>query len=163
MLKLKVDLGKWILIDKEGHAIQTTWQNFGYDSAVYRFAPAAAAAGESSREFLVCVQDPKRIKIIDILGPQKLESQNSTKLLPAQDTESTPDDQYTPLLQSTETPPNDGSTYSTTVKKLFFVFGCTLAIIIAMYLLYMVTGTALFSYFCGFLLMLAMLYYLYLI
>ena len=111
VLKLKVDLGKWILIDKEGHAIQTSWQNFGYDSAVYRFAPA---------EFLVCVQDPKRIKIMDILGPQKLESQN-TKLLPAQDTESTPDDQYTPLLQSTETPPNDGSTYSTTVKKLFFV------------------------------------------
>ena len=77
MLKLKVDLGKWILIDKQGHSIQTTWQNFGYDSAVF----GSITPEGRSRELIACVQDQKRIgfEIMDILGPKKLESRKNTK------------------------------------------------------------------------------------
>ena len=77
MLKLKVDLGKWILIDKQGHSIQTTWQNFGYDSAVF----GSITPEGGSRELIACVQDQKRIgfEIMDILGPKKLESRKNTK------------------------------------------------------------------------------------
>ena len=77
VVKLKVDLGKWILIDKQGHSIQTTWQNFGYDSAVF----GSITPEGRSRELIACVQDQKRIgfEIIDILGPKKLESRKNTK------------------------------------------------------------------------------------
>ena len=142
MLKLRVDLGKWILIDKQGHPQQTRWQKNGYDSAVYGFTPGGS--------LLACVQDPKRIEIMDILEPPtKLGQSQNTKIRP---TESVPD-QYTPLLQSTPRPPfpnldisqNDGSTFfCTDARKIVFVYlGCILAILIAMFLLYMVTGLAL--------------------
>ena len=74
---MKVDLGKWILIDKQGHSIQTTWQNFGYDSAVF----GSITPEGRSRELIACVQDQKRIgfEIMDILGPKKLESRKNTK------------------------------------------------------------------------------------
>ena len=77
VVKLKVDLGKWILIDKQGHSIQTTWQNFGYDSAVF----GSITPEGRSRELIACVQDQKRIgfEIMDILGPKKLESRKNTK------------------------------------------------------------------------------------
>ena len=158
MLKLRVDLGKWILIDKQGHPQQTTWQKNGYDSAVYGFM-----------DFLACVQDPKRIEIMDILEPPKLGRSQNTKIRP---TESVPD-QYTPLLQSTPPMPpfpnldisqNDGSTFFCTDgrKIVFSYLGCILAILIAMFLLYVVTGIPSLSYSLGFLLMLGLLlFYLY--
>ena len=155
MLKLRVDLGKWILIDKQGHPQQTTWQKNGYDSAIYGFTPGGS--------LLACVQDPKRIEIMDILEPPKLGRSQNTKIRP---TESVPD-QYTPLLQSTPPPnisQNDGSTFfCTDARKIVFSYlGCILAILIAMFLLYLVTGIASLSYSLGFLLMLGLfLFYLY--
>ena len=152
MLKLRVDLGKWILIDKQGHPQQTTWQKNGYDSAVYGFVPGGS--------LLACVQDPKRIEIMDILEPPKLGSQN-TKIRP---TESVPD-QYTPLLQSRPPFPNldisqndDSTFFCTDGRKIAFSYlGCILAILIAMFLLYMATGLASLSCYLGFLLMLALI------
>ena len=158
MLKLRVDLGKWILIDKQGHPQQTTWQKNGYDSAVYGFVPGGS--------LLACVQDPKRIEIMDILELPNLGRSQNTKIRP---TESAPD-QYTPLLQSRPPFPNldisqnDGSTFfCTDGRKIAFSYlGCILAILIAMFLLYLVTGLASLSYSLGFLLMLGLLlFYLY--
>ena len=131
MLKLKVDLGKWILIDKQGHSIQTTWQNFGYNSAVF----GSITPEDRSRELIACVpvQDRKRIEIMDILDPKKLDSRQNTKTRPTKINISAPD-QHTPLLQSTVTLQNDDSILSESAKKVYFALGCMLAIIIAMYL-----------------------------
>ena len=150
MLKLKVDLGKWILIDKQGHSIQTTWQNFGYDSAVF----GSITPEGRSRELIACVsvQDLKRIEIMDILDPNKLDSRQNTKTRPTKINKSAPD-QHTPLLQSTVTLPNDDSILSASAKKVYSALGCILAIIIAMYLLYLATGSAFFSYSIGLILL----------
>ena len=146
VVKLKVDLGKWILIDKQGHSIQTTWQNFGYNSAVF----GSITPGGRSRELIACVpvQDLKRIEIMDILDPKKLDSRQNTKTRPTKINISAPD-QHTPLLQSTVTLQNDYSIFSASAEKVYFALGCILAIIIAMYLLYLATGSAYFSYFIG--------------
>ena len=158
MLKLKVDLGKWILIDKQGHSIQTTWQNFGYNSAVF----GSITPEDRSRELIACVpvQDLKRIEIMDILDPNKLDSRQNTKTRPTKINKSAPD-QHTPLLQSTVTLQNDDSILSASAKKVCFglcvILGCMLAIIIAMYLLYLVTGSTFFSYFIGLILLLVLL------
>ena len=152
MLKLKVDLGKWILIDRQGHSIQTTWQNFGYDSAVF----GSITPESRSLELIACVQDLKRIEIMDILDPKKLDSRQNTKTRPTKINISAPD-QHTPLLQSTVTLQNDDSILSASAKKVYFALGCMLAIIIAMYLLYLVTGSTFFSYFIGLILLLVLL------
>ena len=146
VVKLKVDLGKWILIDKQGHSIQTTWQNFGYNSAVF----GSITPEDRSRELIACVpvQDRKRIEIMDILDPKKLDSRQNTKTRPTKINISAPD-QHTPLLQSTVTLQNDYSIFSASAEKVYFALGCILAIIIAMYLLYLATGSAYFSYFIG--------------
>ena len=151
MLKLKVDLGKWILIDKQGHSIQTTWQNFGYNSAVF----GSITPGGRSTELIACVpvQDLKRIEIMDILDPNKLDSRQNTKTRPTKINKSAPD-QHTPLLQSAVvTLPNDDSILSASAKKVYSALGCILAIIIAMYLLYLATGSAFFSYSIGLILL----------
>ena len=115
MLKLKVDLGKWILIDKQGHSIQTTWQNFGYNSAVF----GSITPEDRSRELIACVpvQDRKRIEIMDILDPKKLDSRQNTKTRPTKINISAPD-QHTPLLQSTVTLQNDDSILRASAKKV---------------------------------------------
>ena len=153
MLKLKVDLGKWILIDKQGHSIQTTWQNFGYNSAVF----GSITPEDRSRELIACVpvQDRKRIEIMDILDPKKLDSRQNTKTRPTKINISAPD-QHTPLLQSTVTLQNDDSILSASAQCTV-ALGCMLAIIIAMYLLYLATGSAFFSYFIGLILLLVLL------
>ena len=76
MLKLKVDLGKWILIDKQGHSIQTTWQNFGYNSAVF----GSITPEDRSRELIACVpvQDRKRIERERIIELPKRERKQMT-------------------------------------------------------------------------------------
>ena len=155
MLKLKVDLGKWILIDKQGHSIQTTWQNFCYASAVFgSITPEDSTEEDRSRELIACVpvQDRKRIEIMDILDPKKLDSRQNTKTRPTKINISAPD-QHTPLLQSTVTLQNDDSILSASAKKVYSALGCILAIIIAMYLLYLVTGSAFFSYSIGLILL----------
>ena len=145
---MKVDLGKWILIDKQGHSILTTWQNFGYDSAVF----GSITPEGRSRELIACIQDPKRIEIMNILDPKKLKSMKNRKTRPTKINISAPD-QHTPLLQSTVTLPNDDSILSASAKKVYSALGCILAIIIAMYLLYLATGSAFFSYSIGLILL----------
>ena len=59
IIKLKVALGRYVEINKQGHPLQMTWMEHGYDSA---FAPAGAIGVREEN----CIADPSRIEIIGL-------------------------------------------------------------------------------------------------
>ena len=59
IIKLKVALGRYVEINKQGHPLQMTWMKHGYDSA---FAPAGAIGVREEN----CIADPSRIEIIGL-------------------------------------------------------------------------------------------------
>ncbi|XP_078516565.1 uncharacterized protein LOC144781534 [Lissotriton helveticus] len=66
VLKLKVRVGKVKKIDRQGHPLQQTWHEHGYDTA---WVPPNCGMVPSGLEES-CVWDPKRIKIVDVVqGP----------------------------------------------------------------------------------------------
>ncbi|XP_047661847.1 grass carp reovirus (GCRV)-induced gene 2e [Tachysurus fulvidraco] len=76
VIVVKVSVGKVKKIDKQGHPLQKTWHDHGYDTA---WCPPGCGMVRSGLEE-DCVWDPRRIEIIDIipsstsnLVPQDLE------------------------------------------------------------------------------------------
>ena len=65
IIKLKVNIGRWISIDKQGHQYQRSWASKGYDSA---WVPAKCGMVASGLEEW-CVYDPKRMTSIKIVKP----------------------------------------------------------------------------------------------
>jgi hypothetical protein len=59
IIKLRVNLGRGIVIDSQEHDLQKTWMNSGFDSA---FAPAGAIGVREEN----CVADPDRIAILGL-------------------------------------------------------------------------------------------------
>ncbi|OCT72515.1 hypothetical protein XELAEV_18035495mg [Xenopus laevis] len=62
ILKLRVNVGKVIAINYQGHLLQKTWRNNGYDTA---WVPEACGMVSSQLEE-DCIWDPKRIKVVGI-------------------------------------------------------------------------------------------------
>uniref|UniRef100_A0A3B3RHL0 Uncharacterized protein n=1 Tax=Paramormyrops kingsleyae TaxID=1676925 RepID=A0A3B3RHL0_9TELE len=67
VLKLRVRVGKVKKIDKQGHPLQKTWHQHGYDSA---WVPPNCGMVPSGLEE-DCVWDPSRIEILDIIYPPR--------------------------------------------------------------------------------------------
>ncbi|XP_078055280.1 GCRV-induced gene 2o [Mustelus asterias] len=65
VLKLRVNVGRVIRIDYQGHPRQKTWHGYGYDTA---WCPPDCGMVQSGLEE-DCVWDPKRIKIVKELRP----------------------------------------------------------------------------------------------
>ena len=70
VLELKANLGKVKKIDSQGHSMQKTWKNNGYDSA---WVPANCGMTNNGHSE-TCVYDPQRIKLVedDVSSNQKL-------------------------------------------------------------------------------------------
>uniref|UniRef100_A0A671XHY4 Grass carp reovirus (GCRV)-induced gene 2i n=1 Tax=Sparus aurata TaxID=8175 RepID=A0A671XHY4_SPAAU len=65
VLKVSVDVGKVIRIDRQNHPYQKTWHDYGYDTA---WVPPNCGMVRSGLEE-DCVWDPNRIRIINIINP----------------------------------------------------------------------------------------------
>ncbi len=63
ILKLSVRVGKVKRIDSQGHLLQRTWHQHGYDTA---WVPANCGMVSSGLEE-DCVYDPSRIKVLEII------------------------------------------------------------------------------------------------
>uniref|UniRef100_A0A8C5MZD9 PARP catalytic domain-containing protein n=1 Tax=Leptobrachium leishanense TaxID=445787 RepID=A0A8C5MZD9_9ANUR len=61
LLKLRVNVGKVIKIDYQGHPVQKTWHDGGYDMA---WGPAYCGMDSELEED--CVWDPNRIKVVGV-------------------------------------------------------------------------------------------------
>ncbi|KAK6468003.1 hypothetical protein HHUSO_G34349 [Huso huso] len=66
VLKLRVNVGKVKKIDCQGHPMQKTWHNHGYDSA---WVPPGCGMVPSGLEE-DCIWDPKRIKVKEVMEPK---------------------------------------------------------------------------------------------
>uniref|UniRef100_A0A8C9RAQ0 PARP catalytic domain-containing protein n=1 Tax=Scleropages formosus TaxID=113540 RepID=A0A8C9RAQ0_SCLFO len=66
VLKLKVRVGKVKKIDYQGHPLQKTWHNHGYDTA---WCPPGCGMVKSGLEE-DCVWDPSRITVIGVIYPR---------------------------------------------------------------------------------------------
>ncbi|KAE8592625.1 hypothetical protein XENTR_v10018819 [Xenopus tropicalis] len=62
ILKLRVNVGKVKMINYQGHPLQKTWHDHGYDTA---WVPASCGMVPSQLEE-DCIWDPKRIKVVGI-------------------------------------------------------------------------------------------------
>ncbi|MEE6484784.1 hypothetical protein FKM82_014028 [Ascaphus truei] len=62
ILKLRVNVGKVMTIDYEGHPLQETWHDNGYDTA---WVPECSGMDRSGLEWN-CIWDPRRIKVVAI-------------------------------------------------------------------------------------------------
>ncbi|XP_018540196.1 grass carp reovirus (GCRV)-induced gene 2e [Lates calcarifer] len=65
VVKVKVEVGKVIAINRQGHPLQRSWHDKGYDTA---WVPPNCGMVKSGLEE-DCVWDPKRIKVINIINP----------------------------------------------------------------------------------------------
>ncbi|KAI5615827.1 GCRV inducedprotein 2i, partial [Silurus asotus] len=65
VLKVRVKVGKVKKIDHQGHPMQKTWHDHGYDTA---WCPPNCGMVPSGLEE-DCVWDPSRIQVIDIIQP----------------------------------------------------------------------------------------------
>ncbi|XP_062867572.1 uncharacterized protein LOC134330389 [Trichomycterus rosablanca] len=65
VLRVRVEVGRVKKIDRQGHPLQKTWHDDGYDTA---WCPPGCGMVPSGLEE-DCVWDPKRIQVIDDLGP----------------------------------------------------------------------------------------------
>ncbi|XP_039607998.1 calsequestrin-2-like isoform X1 [Polypterus senegalus] len=72
VLELLVNVGMVKKINRQGHPMQKTWHKHGYDTA---WVPPACGMVDSLLEE-DCVWDPKRIKVLDILEPDELNSES---------------------------------------------------------------------------------------
>ncbi|XP_043532343.1 grass carp reovirus (GCRV)-induced gene 2o [Chiloscyllium plagiosum] len=63
VLKLRVNVGKVKMIDYQGHPLQKTWHDHGYDTA---WCPPGCGMVPSGLEE-DCVWDPRRIKVVKII------------------------------------------------------------------------------------------------
>ncbi|KAK7131120.1 hypothetical protein R3I94_016301 [Phoxinus phoxinus] len=70
IVRVKVNVGRVKKIDHQGHPLQKTWHDNGYDTA---WCPPNCGMVPSGLEE-VCVWDPKRIKFIDEIHPKKQEA-----------------------------------------------------------------------------------------
>uniref|UniRef100_A0A8C5MVD7 PARP catalytic domain-containing protein n=1 Tax=Leptobrachium leishanense TaxID=445787 RepID=A0A8C5MVD7_9ANUR len=67
ILKVRVNVGKVMKIDDQGHPLQKTWHNHGYDTA---WVPPNCGMVPSGREE-DCVWDPNRIQVTDVVKAPK--------------------------------------------------------------------------------------------
>ncbi|XP_051732910.1 uncharacterized protein LOC127503309 isoform X2 [Ctenopharyngodon idella] len=65
VIRVKVNVGKVKKIDQQGHPLQKTWHDHGYDTA---WCPPNCGMLSSDLEE-DCVWDPKQITIIDVIPP----------------------------------------------------------------------------------------------
>ncbi|KAJ8405922.1 hypothetical protein AAFF_G00313590 [Aldrovandia affinis] len=72
VLELKVDVGKVKRIDKQGHPLQKSWHDRGYDTA---WVPPKCGMVPSGLEE-DCVWDPSRIKVTKVIKAKSLPSQS---------------------------------------------------------------------------------------
>ncbi|KAM4015436.1 uncharacterized protein ACNLHF_002104 [Anomaloglossus baeobatrachus] len=79
VLKLSVNVGKVKKIDYQGHSMQKTWSDHGYNTA---WVPAYCGMVDSGLEE-DCIWDPKRIKVVGIAeaSPSHLEHLNMMLLI----------------------------------------------------------------------------------
>ncbi|XP_052393944.1 grass carp reovirus (GCRV)-induced gene 2e [Carassius gibelio] len=68
ILRVKVNVGKVIRIDRQGHQHQRTWHDEGYDTAWC--PPNCGMVPSGLEEF--CVWDPKQITVIDEIRPNQV-------------------------------------------------------------------------------------------
>ncbi|XP_077089239.1 uncharacterized protein LOC143740943 [Siphateles boraxobius] len=66
VIRVKVDVGRVKKIDHQGHPLQKTWHDHGYDTA---WCPPNCGMVPSGLEE-DCVWDPQRIQIIDVIHPK---------------------------------------------------------------------------------------------
>ncbi|KAK2827291.1 hypothetical protein Q7C36_018217 [Tachysurus vachellii] len=66
VIRVRVNVGRVKKIDKQGHPMQKTWHDHGYDTA---WCPPKCGMVPSGLEE-DCVWDPRRIEIIDIICPR---------------------------------------------------------------------------------------------
>ncbi|XP_018429645.1 PREDICTED: uncharacterized protein LOC108802274 [Nanorana parkeri] len=62
VLKLRVNVGKVIKIDRQNHRLQKTWHDYGYDTA---WVPPTCGMVKSNLEE-DCVWDPERVKVVNV-------------------------------------------------------------------------------------------------
>ncbi|MGH0168640.1 UNVERIFIED_CONTAM: hypothetical protein FKN15_054809 [Acipenser sinensis] len=65
VLKLRVNVGRVMKIDRQGHPMQKTWHHHGYDSA---WVPPNCGMVKSGLEE-DCIWDPDRIKVMEVMEP----------------------------------------------------------------------------------------------
>lgn len=65
VLRVKVNVGKVIKIDYQGHPMQKNWQDYGYDTAWISSESFMFASGNEQD----CVWNPKAITVIDVIRP----------------------------------------------------------------------------------------------
>uniref|UniRef100_A0A8C4RI94 PARP catalytic domain-containing protein n=1 Tax=Erpetoichthys calabaricus TaxID=27687 RepID=A0A8C4RI94_ERPCA len=70
VLKLLVNVGKVKKIDRQGHHMQKTWHNHGYDTA---WVPPNCGMVPSGLEE-DCVWDPRRIRVKEVMRPSSCEA-----------------------------------------------------------------------------------------
>ncbi|KAK2827292.1 hypothetical protein Q7C36_018218 [Tachysurus vachellii] len=66
VIRVRVNVGRVIKIDYQGHPLQKTWHNHGYDTA---WCPPRCGMVRSGLEE-DCVWDPRRIEIINVICPR---------------------------------------------------------------------------------------------
>ncbi|XP_038151157.1 grass carp reovirus (GCRV)-induced gene 2e [Cyprinodon tularosa] len=103
VIRVKVNVGKVTIINYQGHPLQKTWHDHGYDTA---WVPPNCGMVKSGLEEN-CVWDPKRITILQLIKPTRVPAQNFARLQWAED------DFVLPAgVSRLLTPqPNDGQTY----------------------------------------------------
>uniref|UniRef100_A0A1A8TYY1 PARP catalytic domain-containing protein n=1 Tax=Nothobranchius furzeri TaxID=105023 RepID=A0A1A8TYY1_NOTFU len=65
VIKVKVNVGRVIVINRQNHPFQKTWSNQGYDTA---WVPPKCGMVRSGLEEN-CVWDPRRIQILQLIEP----------------------------------------------------------------------------------------------
>ena len=55
LIQFEIDMGAVKKIDRQGHPLQKTWQNHGYDAA---YAPPGAVGMRQEN----CIKDPSRVR-----------------------------------------------------------------------------------------------------
>ncbi len=69
VIKVVVNVGKVIAINRQGHPCQKTWHDCGYDTA---WVPPGCGMVKSGLEEN-CVWDPNRIEIINVIRPRPVQ------------------------------------------------------------------------------------------
>uniref|UniRef100_A0A3Q2D2P5 Uncharacterized protein n=1 Tax=Cyprinodon variegatus TaxID=28743 RepID=A0A3Q2D2P5_CYPVA len=72
VIMVMVNVGKVIAINYQGHPLQKTWHDHGYDTA---WVPPDCGMVKSGLEEN-CVWDPKRITILQLIKPTRVPAQN---------------------------------------------------------------------------------------
>ncbi|RXM90503.1 hypothetical protein EOD39_22133 [Acipenser ruthenus] len=75
VLKLRVNVGKVKKIDRQGHPMQKTWHDYGYDTA---WVPPGCGMVSSGLEE-DCIWDPNRIKVMEVMKPKNESSPQMPK------------------------------------------------------------------------------------